>query len=736
MKKLSAIITPTWNNEDYTIRCFDSIRKNTKDYKIIWIDNGSEKESREKVKKFLDENNVPYELIQNEENLGFVKATNQGMKRAMELGAKYIVLENNDTEVYDGWLDRMIEVAESDPKVGLVGPITSPCDSWQSVDNLRKSHNEFSDLPEYKNNPEEYSQLIKDKYRGSVVESKIQIAFFSALIKKDVVEKIGFLSEEFGVGFGDDDDYCIRAMKEGWKIFLAKDVFVFHNHRTTFKSIYSADEIKGMLNENKHKYKTKHDEFLNNEKIDLPGYDKNKQILVTFISHSGGISGGSEKSLLELIDGLTARNFYCTVIIPNRGFMEEELKKRGTYYEVAPFRWWTVKDSGEKNSVHEELIDSLANVFISLKRINPDVVYSNTSVINAGALASKILGKPHIWHIREFGEKDHGLNFIYDFPKRARYIKENSDHIIFNSNAVKNYYCNHIGSENTAIACNNVPAPKSGKKIKNMFLRSSSFKMAIIGVIQEGKGQKDAVLATGGLIKEGYDVELILAGNVEEKYGKEISNFIEENNLKENVRFLGYVKNTADLIKEADLGLVCSKNEAFGRVAVEFMLASKPIIGTNTGGTAELVREGVNGFLYSPGNVEELKEKIKILLNNKEKIKEMGNAGLDFARENFSDEKYSGKIAEIIKKACKDKENKNKSGVDYENLIMQTMKRIVRLSEDNKMKEEINNLDKQEIEMMRNSKFWKLRNIYVYLKNGIKFALFSPGKFLRKYLKK
>ncbi len=162
---ISAIITPTFNNEDYTIRCFDSIRKNTKDYKIIWIDNGSKPESREKVKKFLDENNVPYELIQNQDNLGFVKATNQGMKRAMEFEADYIVLQNNDTEVYDGWLERMIEVAKSDPKIGLVGPITSPCRSWQSIEHIKKSVRGFEDLPKYDNSPQDYSKTIKEKYK-------------------------------------------------------------------------------------------------------------------------------------------------------------------------------------------------------------------------------------------------------------------------------------------------------------------------------------------------------------------------------------------------------------------------------------------------------------------------------------------------------------------------------------------------------------------------------------------
>ena len=260
-KIMTAIVTPTWNNEEYTIRCFDSIQKNTQDYKIIWIDNGSEKKSKKKVWDFLDKNKVPYELIENERNLGFVKATNQGMKRAMEIGVEYIVLQNNDTEVYTDWLDKMIIVANNDSDIGLVGPITSPCTSWQSIQNIGKRI-EFVDLPKYKNNPIKYSKIISEKYAGEIVEIKRSLAFFSTLIKREVVQDIGFLSENYGVGLCDDDDYCARAFESGWRICLAKDVFVFHNHRTTFKSIYSKEEIDDMQKNNFATFKKKNSEFV------------------------------------------------------------------------------------------------------------------------------------------------------------------------------------------------------------------------------------------------------------------------------------------------------------------------------------------------------------------------------------------------------------------------------------------------------------------------------------------
>jgi L-malate glycosyltransferase len=738
MKNITAIVTPTWNNEDYTIRCFDSIQKNTKDYKIIWVDNGSSLESRDKVKNFLDKNKVPYELILNKENLGFVKATNQGMKRAVELGTKYIVLQNNDTEVYAGWLDRFIKIAESNSRIGLVGPITSPCDSWQSIDNLRTTHADFSDLPKYKNNPEEYSKIVKDNYKESILETKTQLAFFSVFIKKGVVDEIGFLSEEFGVGFGDDDDYCIRAMQKEWKLFLAKDVFVFHNHRTTFKSIYSQEKINKMLLGNSKIYLDKHQDFIENNQNKLVGFDKNKHTLITFIAHSADNIGGSEKSLLELIDGLRRTNkFYSTVILSDHGTMEEELKKRSVYYEIIPYRWWTIKkgEDDEGAKIDNEIINSLPRIVDVIGKINPDLIYTNTSVINIGALVAMIINKPHVWHIREFGEKDHGINFLYNLPERARYIVNNSNHVIFNSKAVSRCYLEHIESKNTSVVYNNVNIIDSSSEKDNIFQKKDSFKLVVVGGVQEGKGQKDAILAVGDLFKKGIkNIELLFVGKIGElEYEQELKNIIKSKKLENNIKFVGYKKNIHDVISAADIVLVCSRNEAFGRVTAESMLLKKPVIGTNTGGTEELIVDKSNGLLYKSGSYLELSEKIKYLIDNPQKRRDIGIEGFHFAKKTFSDEQYSKKIAKIMTSSIKQHRVLVSNNCEKDTLTLKLLNRIGEINENNLSNNSVFLQKENEIALIKTSKFWKLRNDYIYLKEGLRFALFSPVKFIKKY---
>jgi len=742
MYKFSAIITPTWNNEDYTIRCFDSIGKNTKDYKIIWIDNGSTKESRNRVKKFLDENDILYELIQNEENLGFVKATNQGIKRAMELGVEYVVLQNNDTEVYEGWLERYKEVAESDPKIGIVGPITSPCTSWQSIENLKNSIPEFSNLPEYNNNPEEYSKIIKKKYDGEIFESKIQVAFFSTLIKKEVIEDIGFLSEEFGVGFGDDDDYCIRAMKKKWKLFLARDVFVFHNHRTTFKKIYSDKTISQMLDKNGEAYRRKHKDFLDKD------VKKND---ICFFSHSAHL-GGSERSLLELVKDLKSKEILCHVFLPENGPLEDELKKIAVSYEVVDYRWWTLQENEDKRDVVKGINEQSMSLIERVAKLNPNLIYTNTSVVNVGAIIAKELGIPHVWHVREYGEKDHGLKFVLDEKERARYISNNSDFVFFNSDAVRDYYSKLADFKSNAVVYNSVSVDNFNQDLERgeVFKKDNLFHVSIIGTVSPGKGQKDAVMAMKKLINKGQKIELAIIGNVSDiAYLSEIEEIIKKEGLEDNIHIYNFIRNVFPIIKKSDLILVCSKNEAFGRVTVEGMLAKKTVIGTNSGGTPEIIEDGVSGFLYEPGDYDQLAEKIEWLIKNPKEAKKMGENGYKIVSDKFSKNNYSGKIVRILREVINDNLIRDIFREEGANLVLSLLKEIKSkdqemdikngenacLKEENEKIKEENEKIREEVLIIKNSKFWKMRNFYLKIKHYFIFIFLNPRKFLKKFLK-
>ena len=211
------IIIPVWNQLQFTKRCVESVQKNTKgDYRLILIDNNSRDETRDYLRALSDENDNST-LITNRENLGFIKATNQGLRLS---DAPYLCLLNNDTVAAEGWLETMISVAESDPNIGLVNPKS------ESPDRLS--------LRDYA------KELAKN---GTRYLETSQCMGFCMLIKREVIEKIGYLDEVFGVGGFDDTDFSKRAHLAGYKSVCAKGAYVYHDWHTSFKKAGNREEI-------------------------------------------------------------------------------------------------------------------------------------------------------------------------------------------------------------------------------------------------------------------------------------------------------------------------------------------------------------------------------------------------------------------------------------------------------------------------------------------------------------
>ncbi len=222
------VITPTLNQADMTLACLRSLSATVPartSVRLIWIDNGSTTVDRYRVLAYLETERIQHLRFWLPENLGFVKGTNLGIAAST---APFLLLLNNDTELPpmpgEDWLSRLLEVFELDPKIGLVGPRSTSDQQWQGR------------VP------------TGQGYR--VLASNAMLAFFCCLIRRQVIEQVGYLSEEYRSGLGDDDDYCERAKRAGWKLALREDVTVVHHHRTTFKAVYGAEELQRYQQEN------------------------------------------------------------------------------------------------------------------------------------------------------------------------------------------------------------------------------------------------------------------------------------------------------------------------------------------------------------------------------------------------------------------------------------------------------------------------------------------------------
>lgn len=212
------IIMPVWNKKEITQECVESIIKNTNySYCLIVIDNGSEKEAREYLESLKEDKRLDdYILICNEENLGYTKAVNQGIKISK---AKFILLLNNDTLVTKNWLKEMVDIANLEKDIGIVNPASN------TLGNSPKSssHDDIDKCAE---------ECLEHK--GKYTEIGASIGFCS-LIKKEVIEKIGGWDEEFSPGYFDDTEYSLRATNAGYKSVCARGAYVYHKEHASFR---------------------------------------------------------------------------------------------------------------------------------------------------------------------------------------------------------------------------------------------------------------------------------------------------------------------------------------------------------------------------------------------------------------------------------------------------------------------------------------------------------------------
>ena len=123
--------------------------------------------------------------------------------------------------------------------------------------------------------------------------------------------------------------------------------------------------------------------------------------------------------------------------------------------------------------------------------------------------------------------------------------------------------------------------------------------------------------------------------------------------LDNQVKFTGQVEDPGPSVKAADIALVCSRSEAFGRTTVEAMKLGKPVVGARGGATPELIRENFNGLLYAPGDYLDLSRKIKFLIDHPEAARQMGENGRRWAGEEFTVGKYAGKVLQVLEEAVR-----------------------------------------------------------------------------------
>lgn len=210
-----SIVIVNWNTSELLSQCLESIYKSGSRYsfEVIVVDNGSSDESVSLVSQGFPS----VVLIKNNRNLGFARANNQGL--AVGRG-RYFMLLNSDTKVLPGAIDTLIQTADSNPELGVLGPKLLNMDDSLQV-SWAKFPSFFSELTGRDFRDREPVPEYPDAYEVDCIKGACM------LVRSRTIEEVGKLDEDFFF-YSEEIDWCYRIKKKKWRIWYLTSAKIYH----------------------------------------------------------------------------------------------------------------------------------------------------------------------------------------------------------------------------------------------------------------------------------------------------------------------------------------------------------------------------------------------------------------------------------------------------------------------------------------------------------------------------
>lgn len=369
-----------------------------------------------------------------------------------------------------------------------------------------------------------------------------------------------------------------------------------------------------------------------------------KKINVLYICHDRVQMAGAVYSLLDMIDSLG--EFINPIIVLRNGIVKKEIEKKGYQCIALPFQLNVTRniEIGFLRIIRkkiDEVINRWCILYLNrkLKKEQIQIIHSNSVVSTLGYKLSKKMNVKHVWHIREFLDLD--FNMIPDNGWENLYkCVYDSDFVIAITKSVFNHWRLESCKESKVLfnAVRSVKDIEYKRKKDKYFLFCSA-------ALSDNKGADFAVslFCRTNLCKEDYRLKLI--GNYSPTYKNKLDEIAKFYGQEAYIDYLGYQYDIKRFMIKSSAFLMCSLNEAMGRVTVEALFYGCPVLGYNAGGTKEIIQDGVDGFLYN--NIEEATIKLKNIVSDTHKTNEMICKGLEKAKILFSKENYKEQILKI-----------------------------------------------------------------------------------------
>ncbi len=358
----------------------------------------------------------------------------------------------------------------------------------------------------------------------------------------------------------------------------------------------------------------------------------NKAINILYLEHHSSIIGGGQISLLQLMENLNKRKFNPILICPEKADLATEAEKHHIQTIFIPL-------PSLKTLKVVTVFQSLRKLLNIIKKEKVHLLHTNSSRSMMYAALLRLFHHIEIiWHIR-IADKDR----VFD-----RLFEPFANKIITNSKAAAQRFSwlkdqNKIVTIYNGLDLKSFDENKDGSKIKKeLSIKDEAIVIGTIAKLQPKKGIHILLNAAPQIIEQFPSVKFLIVGDAPEaevSYLEQLKSLIKKLNIEKHVILPGFRNDISHIMKVIDIFVLPSFSESFGRVLMEAMAASKPIIASNVGGIPEVVTDGETGILVPAAEADVLAEKMNLLLKDKNLREKMGNRGRNRVEELFTIEK-------------------------------------------------------------------------------------------------
>jgi len=321
---------------------------------------------------------------------------------------------------------------------------------------------------------------------------------------------------------------------------------------------------------------------------------------VAYILHQTTSIGGGNKSFMEMLKGLMQKGVQPYIIMPNRDDLFHDFERMNIPTFVTTFRNNAYPDVQSWKDFLLFIPRLFARIIVNQKATNEvvqylrdkkiDLIHTNVSVCNIGYKVARKMNLPHIYHVREYGDKDFNIHYFPSKKTLLKSLESPMSYTIFITKDIQKHF--HQESKPASRVIYNGIQPR----VSLLPTSENTDFFLFAGKVKPPKGLLELIIAYNRYKAcVSNNLPLYVAGDTEDQaYYKKIQKFISDNHLNNDIKFLGVRKDINSLMRQAKAIIIPSWNEGFGRCMAEAMFNGCLCIGHNTGGTKEQMDNGIS----------------------------------------------------------------------------------------------------------------------------------------------